>query len=65
MLRGTILERPARIDNGLPVLAVAGFLVGVGTRMGSGCTSVDPINQRRPTNRPTRSLYMRVDGYGR
>lgn len=28
-----------RIDAGLPVLALAGLLVGFGTRLGSGCTS--------------------------
>lgn len=28
-----------RIEAGLPVLAVAGLLVGFGTRLGSGCTS--------------------------
>ena len=28
-----------RIDAGYPVLALAGLLVGVGTRYGSGCTS--------------------------
>ena len=28
-----------RIDGGFPLLAVAGLLVGVGTRYGSGCTS--------------------------
>jgi uncharacterized membrane protein YedE/YeeE len=27
------------VDAGLPVLVVAGLLVGVGTRVGSGCTS--------------------------
>jgi uncharacterized membrane protein YedE/YeeE len=27
------------IQASLPVMAVAGFLVGVGTRMGGGCTS--------------------------
>lgn len=28
-----------RIDASLPTLALAGFLVGIGTRYGSGCTS--------------------------
>lgn len=28
-----------RIAAGLPVLALAGLLVGFGTRLGSGCTS--------------------------
>ena len=28
-----------RIETSLPLLAVAGFLVGFGSRMGSGCTS--------------------------
>lgn len=28
-----------RIEAGLPLLAAAGFLVGFGTRLGSGCTS--------------------------
>lgn len=30
---------PARIDAGMGTLIAAGFLVGVGTRYGSGCTS--------------------------
>lgn len=29
----------ARIDAGFPLLVIAGLLVGVGTRYGSGCTS--------------------------
>ena len=36
------LFRPAphiEIDAGIPILAIAGFLVGIGTRYGSGCTS--------------------------
>ncbi len=30
---------PVRIQASLPVMVVAGFLVGFGTRLGSGCTS--------------------------
>ena len=30
---------PINIDAGIPMLIIAGLLVGVGTRMGSGCTS--------------------------
>jgi uncharacterized membrane protein YedE/YeeE len=30
---------PVKIDAGIPMLIIAGLLVGVGTRMGSGCTS--------------------------
>jgi len=30
---------PMRIEAGLPILALAGLLVGFGTRLGSGCTS--------------------------
>jgi uncharacterized membrane protein YedE/YeeE len=30
---------PIHIDTPLPVLAVAGLLVGYGTRLGGGCTS--------------------------
>lgn len=30
---------PPHIDTSLPLLAVAGFLVGFGTRLGNGCTS--------------------------
>ena len=30
---------PARVDANWPVLAIAGLLVGVGTRYGAGCTS--------------------------
>ena len=29
----------ARVDVGLPLIALAGLLVGVGVRMGNGCTS--------------------------
>jgi len=31
--------RPIRIDASLPAILVAGFLVGIGTRYGAGCTS--------------------------
>ena len=30
---------PIEFEQGLPLLAVSGLLVGVGTRLGSGCTS--------------------------
>jgi uncharacterized membrane protein YedE/YeeE len=30
---------PIKIDASIPMLIIAGLLVGVGTRMGSGCTS--------------------------
>ena len=30
---------PVKIDANIPMLVVAGLLVGVGTRLGSGCTS--------------------------
>jgi uncharacterized membrane protein YedE/YeeE len=30
---------PVRIESSLPIMVVAGFLVGFGTRLGSGCTS--------------------------
>jgi uncharacterized membrane protein YedE/YeeE len=33
------LQIPIRIDTPLPLLAVAGLLVGYGTRLGGGCTS--------------------------
>jgi uncharacterized membrane protein YedE/YeeE len=33
------LQIPLRIDTPLPLLAVAGLLVGYGTRLGGGCTS--------------------------
>jgi hypothetical protein len=33
------LEIPIRIDTPLPLLAVAGLLVGYGARLGGGCTS--------------------------
>jgi hypothetical protein len=37
------LERPSTFDSGsrvsLPVIAIAGLLVGLGTRIGNGCTS--------------------------
>lgn len=40
MVYGLITELPEiRIDSGFPILILAGFLVGIGTRYGSGCTS--------------------------
>lgn len=35
-----ILERPTvQIDSGVPAIILAGLLVGLGSRLGSGCTS--------------------------
>ncbi|WP_151705577.1 YeeE/YedE family protein [Nitrincola alkalilacustris] len=35
-----ILERPTvQIDSGIPAIILAGLLVGLGSRLGSGCTS--------------------------
>ncbi len=40
LLYSVLFDRPtARIDTGYGALIVAGLLVGVGTRYGSGCTS--------------------------
>ena len=40
VLYGLFAELPAiRIDSGFPALVIAGLLVGIGTRYGSGCTS--------------------------
>lgn len=40
VLYGVFAELPAiQIDSGFPALIIAGLLVGVGTRYGSGCTS--------------------------
>jgi uncharacterized membrane protein YedE/YeeE len=40
VLYGLFANLPAiQIDSGFPVLVIAGLLVGVGTRYGSGCTS--------------------------
>lgn len=40
MLYGLVVELPGiRIDSGYPIVMLAGFLVGIGTRYGSGCTS--------------------------
>jgi uncharacterized protein len=33
------LHHPPQIDSGYPLVAIAGLLVGFGTRCGSGCTS--------------------------
>jgi uncharacterized membrane protein YedE/YeeE len=40
VLYGVFAELPAiQIDSGFPALIIAGLLVGIGTRYGSGCTS--------------------------
>lgn len=40
VLYGLFAELPTiRIDSGFPALVIAGILVGIGTRYGSGCTS--------------------------
>lgn len=40
MVYGLVAELPEiRIDGGFPIMMLAGFLVGIGTRYGSGCTS--------------------------
>ncbi|WP_202901531.1 YeeE/YedE family protein [Thalassospira australica] len=39
LMTGTPLEAQSVVTNSLPVIIVAGLLVGVGTTVGSGCTS--------------------------
>src|SRR4051794_15641033 len=38
-IQATSAAMPVRIQSSLPVMVVAGLLVGFGTRLGSGCTS--------------------------
>ena len=53
----------ARVDASLPVLVVAGLLVGYGTRVGSGCTSghgVCGLSRLSPRSMVATGLFMAV-----
>lgn len=58
------LARPlpaVRVDAGWPVLIVAGLLVGLGTRYGSGCTSghgVCGLSRRSPRSMAATAAFM-------
>jgi uncharacterized membrane protein YedE/YeeE len=52
---------PVRIDAGTPTLIVAGLLVGIGTRYGSGCTSghgVCGLARRSPRSLAATASFM-------
>jgi uncharacterized membrane protein YedE/YeeE len=51
----------ARIDVGVPALLLAGLLVGVGTRYGSGCTSghgICGLSRRSPRSLAATAAFM-------
>ena len=53
--------QPLRIDAQLPALLVAGFLVGIGTRYGSGCTSghgVCGVSRLSPRSMAATAVFM-------
>lgn len=55
-----VLPRP-RIDSGWPALVLAGLLVGIGTRCGSGCTSghgVCGLSRRSPRSLAATVAFM-------
>ncbi len=39
LITATFIEAPVRITSSVPLIILAGLLVGFGTRLGSGCTS--------------------------
>lgn len=50
-----------RVDAGVPVLLLAGLLVGVGTRYGSGCTSghgICGLSRRSPRSIAATAAFM-------
>ena len=53
--------RPLRIDAELPALLLAGFLVGIGTRYGGGCTSghgVCGVSRLSPRSMAATGIFM-------
>ena len=62
LLYGLFIELPnARIDTDNTVLVVAGLLVGIGTRYGSGCTSghgVCGLSRRSPRSLAATAAFM-------
>lgn len=62
---GGLQASPALAASGLPMLAVAGLLVGVGTRVGNGCTSghgVCGISRLSPRSLAATAAFMAVAG---
>lgn len=58
--RFTVLP-PLQIDAGIPALVVAGLLVGLGTRYGSGCTSghgVCGLSRMSPRSLVATAIFM-------
>ena len=54
---------PLELEAGLPTLVIAGLLVGVGTRLGSGCTSghgVCGLARRSPRSLAATMIFMVV-----
>ncbi|WAC73960.1 YeeE/YedE family protein [Roseateles sp. SL47] len=52
---------PVQVDAGMPLLVVAGLLVGVGTRYGAGCTSghgVCGLSRRSPRSLAATIAFM-------
>lgn len=62
LLYGLFIQLPyARIDTDNTVLVVAGLLVGIGTRYGSGCTSghgVCGLSRRSPRSLAATAAFM-------
>ena len=62
LLYGSVAPLPAaRIDAGYAALVVAGLLVGIGTRYGSGCTSghgVCGLSRRSPRSLAATAAFM-------
>lgn len=62
LLLGLFMPLPAaRVDAGLPVLLLAGLLVGLGTRYGSGCTSghgICGMSRRSPRSIIATAAFM-------
>lgn len=51
----------ARVDAGLPLLVLAGLLVGIGTRYGAGCTSghgICGLSRRSPRSIAATAAFM-------
>ncbi|WP_026076138.1 YeeE/YedE family protein [Noviherbaspirillum massiliense] len=59
---GLVATLPAiQIDAGMPVVMIAGLLVGVGTRYGAGCTSghgVCGLSRRSPRSLAATAVFM-------
>lgn len=62
LLLASLIPLPApRIDSGYLVLAIAGLLVGFGTRLGSGCTSghgICGMSRLSPRSLVATALFM-------